>query len=187
MEGSLGAERLVLREFLKGDQEFNQYFLGKGFFKVDIPNSNEVALKWNDFDEFLKDLPRVQRKNVKREALRYEGCFDVEVKNQLSKEEAVEYYGLFINVKRRNLGLNFFDYPPTILETMSQYPSWEFIILKLKPEYDDKAERKAAAVLWCFKGALQSFDYRYGLCVQFRIQGLQTSTLPHRTKGQRAG
>ena len=44
-----------------------------------------------------------------------------------------------------------FDYPKNILKKLSKHPNWEFIVLKLKPEFDTRAERKAVAVMWCYK------------------------------------
>lgn len=146
------ARSLVIGDFDANDTELRDYFLDQGFLKIDMPNANVIeTLNWESFDEYLEGASTNARKNLRKEVLRFEHLFDTEVKNKITKEEADYYYQLFLNVKRRNFGLNFYDYPTNILEVMSNYDNWEFIVLNLKPEHDSRENPKPLAALWCYR------------------------------------
>lgn len=145
--------KLLFGEFLANDHELAEVFLASGFFKVDMPHSNVVtSLNWETKDDFLEMIGRQNRKNVRKEALKYEHCFEVEVLQKLNEEQQEYFYDLFLQVKRRNYGLNFFDYPRKIMSAMSEHPNWEFVVLRLKPEFDARTERKPVSVTWCYRG-----------------------------------
>jgi len=154
LQERLGIKKLMFSDFLASDTALAQIFMRSGFFKIDMPYCNVIEdLNWENEDAFLNKLGRTHRKNVKKEAVAFKHCYKVEVKQHLSREECAHFYELFLNVKRRNQGLNFYDYPENILEVMSKHPNWEFIVLSLQPAYDDREVSKPVAALWCYKGA----------------------------------
>lgn len=145
--------KLAFGDFLAQDDELADVFLASGFFKVDMPHSNIItSMNWETKDDFLETIGRQNRKNVRKEALKHERCFEVEVLQELNEPQQEYFYELFLQVKRRNYGLNFFDYPRKIMRAMSNSKNWEFVVLKLKPEFDSRAERKPVSAVWCYKG-----------------------------------
>lgn len=168
LQDQVGAKKVSLGDFPAEDAVLGEVFLGYGFFKVDMPHCN--VLEFEPFDSpeaYLESLPRVHRKNVRKEAFKYEDYFEVAVKETVSKEEADHFYQLFLNVKRNNYGLNLFDYPSHIVEVMSAYSNWEFIVLNLKAEYDTRTEKLPIAVVMCYKGASHYSPMFIGMDYQF--------------------
>ncbi|MGD1846467.1 MAG: aminotransferase class I/II-fold pyridoxal phosphate-dependent enzyme [Salibacteraceae bacterium] len=146
------ARSLVIGDFDANDTDLKDYFLEKGFLKIDMPNANVVSdMEWDTFDQYLEGASANARKNLKKEVLRFEHLFDVDIKNQITASEADYYYQLFLNVKRRNFGLNFYDYPVDILQKMSEFDNWEFLVINLKPEHDSREEALPLAALWCYR------------------------------------
>ncbi len=62
-------------------------------------------------------------------ALRYR-CSDT-----LSPKEIARAYQLYKNVSDKNYALNNIEFPFSLFEGMSQSPRWEFIQIRVKPEY----------------------------------------------------
>lgn len=163
-----GAKNMVFGEFLKEDKEIERVFLESGFFMIDMPNANIIENPtWSNTDEFLASLSRNNRSNIRKDVLRFEHCFETEIKQSLTEEEAAYAYKLFLEVKNRNYGLNFFDYPVSILEKMSAHPNWEFIVLRLKPEFDHRKDAKPVAIIWSYRSPMHyspmiiGMDYQY--------------------------
>ena len=150
-QDEVNARSVMLGDFPSDDAEMRELLLAEGFLRIDLPNANIIELpKGKSVDEILGHS-RNNKKAIKREVLRFESCYEVEMKNSLTKEESDYFYQLFLNVKRRNYGLNFFDYPKNILEVMSKYPNWEFLVLNLKEEVDGQEVKKPVAVVWSYK------------------------------------
>jgi hypothetical protein len=116
-----------------------------------MPNTNIVEnISWNSKEEFMKTISPNSRKHVKKEVFKYEDQYEIEYKKELTKDESEYYYNLYLNVERRNRGFNMFDYPKDIINKLSKHPNWEFIILKIKPEFDPRPDRKAVAAMWTY-------------------------------------
>ncbi len=151
IQESINANTLLLRDFDKEDTELKELFLKDGFAPINMPNSNIIDnMKWNTPEELEGSISRWSKKNIRKDVFKYEHVFEIEYKKELTEEESEYYYNLYLNVGKRNRGFNMFDYPKDILKKLSKHPNWEFIILKLKPEFDSRPERKTVAVVWCY-------------------------------------
>lgn len=151
IQESINANSLLLRDFDKEDYEFKELFLKEGFAPLDMPHSNIVEnMNWDTKEDLLKIVSARNKKHIKEEVLKYEEAFEIEYKKELTEEETEYYYNLYLNVEKRNKGFNMFPYPKDILKKISKHANWEFLILKLKPEFDSRDERKAVAVVWCY-------------------------------------
>ena len=152
LQEQLSANTVLLRDFDTTDTELKSFLLNEGFVRVDMPNTNIVTdPRWSHPEGFLARLSKNSRRHARKEIFRLKDCFEVEVKEQVSPEEANEFYQLYLNVKRRNFGFNFFDYPKTIVQSLSDHPGWEFLVLWLKPEYDTRPQRQPVSVCWCYR------------------------------------
>ncbi|WKN44893.1 bifunctional aminotransferase class I/II-fold pyridoxal phosphate-dependent enzyme/GNAT family N-acetyltransferase [Tunicatimonas pelagia] len=152
LQDQLQANTLLLRDFDTADTEIKSCLLNEGFVSVDMPNTNVVSdLTWGNSEEFLARLSKNNRRHARKEIFRLEECFEVEIKEQVTDKEAHYFYQLYLEVKRRNYGFNFFDYPQTVVQSLSGQPGWEFLVLRLKPAYDPRLERSPVSVCWCYR------------------------------------
>lgn len=168
LQENYNASAILLRDFNANDIELKDFLLSQGFVKIDMPNSNVVEnMYWNNTEEFLEGLSTRNRRHIRYDVLKYEHYFDVEIKSKISEEEAEYFYKLYLNVKAKNFGVNYFPYPKNIVQAMSKHPNWEFIILKLKPEHDNRENKLPVAVMLCYKTSanyspmLIGMDYDY--------------------------
>lgn len=151
IQESINANSLLLRDFDKEDNEFKELFLNEGFAPVNMPNSNVIDnMKWNSLEELIESVTSRNRRHLRNEVSQYQQAFEIEYKKELTEEETEYYYNLYLNVEKRNKGFNMFAYPKDILKKLSKHRNWEFIVLKLKPEFDSRPERKAVAVIWTY-------------------------------------
>jgi 7-keto-8-aminopelargonate synthetase-like enzyme len=138
---------VVLRDFEDNDPEIKEYFKNCGFVKIDLPESCVIEnLDWKTNEDFLQTLSANSRAKIKKDVFKYEHFFDVEIKHSITEEELKYFHELFGNVKSKNYDLNSFDYPEKLFKMMNNYPGWEFMIIKIKPEFDDRADKKPVAV-----------------------------------------
>ncbi len=164
----VGANTVLLRDFDASDAELRDYLHDKGFVKINMPNSNVIDdLTWSTRAEFMSRLSRKNREHVRHCVFRYEDQFEVEIKQTLTQAEAEQFFQLYLNVKRRNYGMNLFTYPSRIMMSMSRHPNWEFVVLRLKAEHDPRPHRPAVAAAWCYRGRahyspmILGMDYHY--------------------------
>ncbi len=151
IQDAINANSVFLRDFDKEDAELKEFFISEGFVTVNMPNSNIIAdIKWNTPEELLETVTYKNRKNIRSEVFKNEHLFNIEVKKTLSEEEAEYYYNLYLTVGDRNKGFNMFTYPKTILKKLSAHPNWHFMIIKLKPEFDERESNDALAAVWCY-------------------------------------
>lgn len=162
------ADNIILRDFAEADLELKSVFHDHGFSSVKMPPSNIIDhITWNNTDELLSQLSARNRRHLRYEVLKHAHLFDVEVKQTLTPQEQAHFYQLFLNVKHRNTGVNFFDYPPDITARMSEDPNWEFISVKFGKESGIDNDGQAIACGWCFKGrsayipVIIGMDYKY--------------------------
>lgn len=179
IQEAIHANSILLRDFDKGDTELKELFVKEGFAPINMPNSNVFEnIKWNTEEELLGTLSARNRNHVRTDIFRYAQVFEVEHKQQLTTEEAEHFYSLYLNVAHRNRGFNMFLYPKDILVKLSRHPNWEFMVLKLKPEFDSRPERKAVAVGWHyvtkthFAPMIIGIDYNYSSMYKVYKQAL---------------
>jgi hypothetical protein len=144
------------------------FLINEGFVKLDMPHANIIEnISWNNVDGFLQGLSAKNRAHIRTDVLKYEKYYDVEVKSVLSQEEKEQFYDLYLQIKARNFAINYFPYPEKLIESFDKFPGWEFIILRLKPEYDSRPGRPAVSMGACYKTPthyspmLLGMDYAY--------------------------
>ena len=168
LEEEVGASNLLLRDFDTDDSAIRQFLLDEGFVKMDMPNANIVSnMKWTTYDEYLAGLSAKNRAHIRNDVFKYEKYFDVEVKRQLSDEEREQYFNMYNQVRAKNFAINSFSYPKKIIDSMHKFANWEFIVIRLKPEYDSRPNRPAVSIGTCFRTAhhvspmVLGMDYEY--------------------------
>lgn len=144
---ALNADMLVLRDFEK-DNIYNKTIVEQGYFKIDMPESCVIENRiWHSYEEFAETLSLRSRKHFNKEIEPYEKCYDVAIKDKLSKSEIVRAYQLYNNVKDNNYAINTFRYSQEVFENMNKSPNWEFIVLALKAD----AENPFVGIMFCYK------------------------------------
>ncbi|WP_051590777.1 aminotransferase class I/II-fold pyridoxal phosphate-dependent enzyme [Flavobacterium daejeonense] len=149
---------VILRDFYS-DFQYHERFEDEGFVKVNMPNSLQLKnITWNTEDEMLASIPSSKkREGIRYYALKKESLFDISIKNNLTTEEAETCYKLFLNVKVRNFGFNFFSYPSKITNVLSKYDDYEFILIRLR------GQNEIIASAWIYNGPLHSSPMIVGL------------------------
>lgn len=161
---SLNADMLVLRDFEK-DNIYNKTIIDQGYFKIDMPESCVIESQvWYSYEEFTKTLSLRSRKHFNKEIEPYEKCYDVAIKDKLSKSEIARAYQLYNKVKDNNYAINTFRYTQEVFENMNESPNWEFIVLALKAE----TENPFVGIMFCYKNTnniyvpeLIGMDYKW--------------------------
>ena len=127
---------VTLRDLDDQANEFNDMFYPQGYFRVNLPETSVIEnLGWTDLDSYLQQLSYKSRKHVRRDVLRMADCFEVTICDTLSPEEIDRAYELYKNVSDKNYALNNIEFPLSLFECMSKSPRWEFIQIRVKPEY----------------------------------------------------
>jgi hypothetical protein len=185
LQEQTGAANILLRDFDRDDKEIQDFLIGEGFLKIDLPNANIIEnMSWQTNEEFKNLMPNGKAKRRIRDVVfKYEHYFDVEIKDSLTDSEAYMFYKLYQNVKAKDYSINFFPYPQQMFKMMSKSPGWEFVILKLKGEYHYDGKPHIVSVMGCHKGkdhytlVVIGMDYEYvythGVYRQSLFQGIK--------------
>ncbi|MFT6842982.1 MAG: hypothetical protein ACJASR_001755, partial [Psychroserpens sp.] len=158
----VNATVVLFRDF-EEDHLLNSILENEGYAKIRMPNSMKIENPyWNNYEELLSHIPSAKkRRNIRKEALKFEHLFDVEIKNKLTQNEAIKYYELFQNIKENNFAFNFFSFPQKIASVLSKHDDWEFIDLKLK------GENETIGCVWSYIGnehyspLIMGLNYKY--------------------------
>ena len=143
------AASVILRDFCMDDEKTDMLMVENGYFKVNMPHNNVVNLSsWITSTGFINTLTQQSKKNLKRYVLKHSNKYETALVKNPGKEEIEHWYELYLNVKRKSYDLNTFILPLKLFENMIQYKSWEIMTLTLKPEYDNRPERKPVAVMF---------------------------------------
>lgn len=150
---ALNADMLVLRDFEK-DNSYNKTIVDQGYFKIDMPESCVVENHvWHTYEEFTETLSLRSRKHFSKEIEPYEECYDVTIKDKLSKSEIERAYQLYNNVKDNNYAINTFRYSQYVFENMNESQNWEFILLALKAD----TENPFVGIMFCYKNSNHTY------------------------------
>ncbi|MDT0642185.1 aminotransferase class I/II-fold pyridoxal phosphate-dependent enzyme [Zunongwangia sp. F363] len=168
LEQELKPSMVVLRDF-EEQTNLNSLFHEQGFMKVKMPESCVMDnLSWDTIEEYKASLSSRSRRHFTKEVEPFEKKFDICYMEQVPPDEVSHFYQLYQNVRNNNFGLNTFAYPFKLFAEMSKDPGWEFIVLYLKPEYENRDEPKAVGVMFCYKNSsgtyvpsLVGMDYKY--------------------------
>lgn len=190
-----GARATVLRDLPDADPELDALLRDAGFEKLPMPESWRLELDFADGAERLRQLPRGRRWQLKSKVLRWDGYYDVDVLRaggrRPAREELEHYYRLYRNVKERGLELNVFPLPDDLFERMLEFPGWELLTLRLRPERGGEAGALPQGVVACFAGPEQyvptviGLDYDYVRSHGLYRQCLWQSVLRAREHGAR--
>src|SRR5690606_13385988 len=151
----------------EGDEELMEFMISQGFIKVTMPVTCILEnLSWENAEEYVESLSTRSRRHLRYDVIKNLDEFEIEIKQEISKEEEDLFYSLYDAVSKNNFDLNYFKYPKKMFRSMSQDKNWEFIILKLKS--DSNAERPAVAFGATYKNSANGYtvliigmDYDY--------------------------
>lgn len=181
----IGANNLILRDLPSGDPEMDDFLLDQGFSKFDMPEASTIRVAWKSEEEYLTQLPLKSRKHVRREVLRHDTEFKIELirsgERELSEAELDHLYRLYLNIKERSLKLNTFNLPRSVFSKALKHPGWELLLFYL-PEQ----EKMPVGFSVCYGGGPQyvllflGLDYRYvtshGVYRQALMAGVRRAT-----------
>jgi len=158
----IDATTVIFRDFEEG-HILCQILEDEGYAQIKMPNTNILKNpKWNSADELLALIPSKKRRdNIKQYAIRHVDKFEIIVKKEITDEEAELFFKLFFDVKSKNFGLNFFNYPSKITKILSNYSDWEFVIIKLKETGE------IISNVWSFIGENHYIPFIIGLNYNF--------------------
>ncbi len=163
------ATNIMFRDLDAGDKELDEFMIENGFVKIDLPESCIVDnLEWDSEEEFIEGLTKESKKNFKRYIKKYEHLCDVEFRDELNPEELAHALKLHKAVNEKNMAINSFLFPDSVFEEMVYDPNWEFVVVKVKPEYQSESTDKPIVVCFCHKNThkvysfmLTAIDYDY--------------------------
>jgi 7-keto-8-aminopelargonate synthetase-like enzyme len=128
------AAALVVRDVAADDAELASALAEAGFFRVELPDSLEVAITWKSRDEFLAGLSRRERRFQREQVEPFADAWEVERVapggRQLRCTEWAHLNRLYRNVHRRQLALNTFALPDSLLPQLAATPGWELLLLR---------------------------------------------------------
>ncbi|MDD4148543.1 MAG: aminotransferase class I/II-fold pyridoxal phosphate-dependent enzyme [Bacteroidales bacterium] len=130
-----GASVIQLRDFDTDDNEIKELLINEGFIRFDLPDAHVVSNdNWSSPDEYVDSLSKKSRYHVRKNMVKNEDVFDVEIENVSNLEEIDDIYNLYLNIKRESFKINTFDLPKKIFENALLNQNWELIKLRLKNE-----------------------------------------------------
>ncbi len=158
------AGSVVLRDFCADDKKTDALMVENGYFKVNMPNNNVLDLStWNTNNEFMDTVTKRSKRHLKQDVIRHSNKFETQLVKNPTEQEMEHWYELYLNVKRKSYDLNTFMLPFKLFKNMLYYEAWEIMTLSLKPEYDNRPERKPVAVM---------FNYTTGSNYNFMMVGI---------------
>jgi len=128
-----GASHLLLRDFDDSVAGLDGLMADRGLLRLEMPPTHTVEVDWKDEQAFYGQLSRRSRQHFREDIRRHAGRFTVQVHREPADEAtASHWYGLYQNVRQRNLALNTFALPPHFFrEILRQEGSWEVLTLQV--------------------------------------------------------
>lgn len=162
------ANSVMLRDFNSEDEEMDTFLIDNGYFKVMMPENHVIKnMEWQTKEEFVQQQSSRSRRHLREDVVRHEDKYEVVILDKPNVEEMAYLYQLYLNVKEHSLALNTFTLPYKVFENIVFNENWEILALKLKPEFDERKERKPVAVVFAYltKAAynpvIVGLDYNY--------------------------
>ena len=151
LQEKIEVNSIVLRDFPSDNKELESLFHDYGYLKTQMPNANIIFdINSNRDKEFVTTLTPKSRRHIRGDVFKHSDKFQFEIKNQLSDDELEHLYKHYLEVVRRNLAVNLFNYPKKVFKEMNSVSSWEFAVLSLKSE-DPTKEAAIQGVICCYK------------------------------------
>ncbi|MDD2636344.1 MAG: aminotransferase class I/II-fold pyridoxal phosphate-dependent enzyme [Bacteroidales bacterium] len=146
------ASVIQLRDFDTDDNEIKELLLNEGFIRFDLPDAHVVSISdWLTPDDYVESLSKKSRYHVRKNMVKNEDVFDVEIENVSNLDNIDDIYNLYLNIKRESFKINTFDLPKKIFKNALLNKNWELIKLRLKNEKD----------LCCFVLCYKSVNMNY--------------------------
>lgn len=159
---------VMIRDIAADDQQLNQVFHTQGFLQIALPESAVIQpLDWENTEEYLSRLSTKSRSHVRKDVLKYESNFEIEIKENLSPEELLRAYELYRQVSSNNLAFNNIEFPFQLFEAMNSNLNWEFILFRLADDLVAAGDDPLVGIAFTYKtkesycGVLLGMDYRY--------------------------
>jgi predicted N-acyltransferase len=98
-----------------------------------------LNVDWQDEDDYLEKLDSFNRYRVRRDAVKRESEFIVELISdcELNQTDVEHFHQLYLNVSENNRGLNLFNLPKRVINNVAHSRGWEIIVLYLKSRPDE--------------------------------------------------
>src|ERR1700756_326935 len=174
----LKTDALYLRDFPVDDIEIRDYFIDRGFLKIDMPNTHIIELlDWNNPTEFLGQLSPKKRNRLKREVLRFEDLFETRIVSKATDHEIEHWYTLYQNIQKHSLKVDTFLLPIKLFYEAAKHPNIEAIELKLKSEVDQRVQRLPVAIGLVYKSQNNYCPWLLGLDYNFKEYGVYRQLL----------
>ncbi|MBX9850656.1 MAG: aminotransferase class I/II-fold pyridoxal phosphate-dependent enzyme [Cytophagaceae bacterium] len=164
----LNATKLFIRDFEASDTDLYDFFISQGFIKISFPETHIVDNSpWENKETYLSQLKSDKRYYINRKAVSCEKFYEVNIINNPSDKQIDHFYSLYKNVAKKNFEVTGFLMPKKLFREMAKTNNWEFIELRLKPEYDSRIERPAVGVAMNYKNKgnycflLTGMDYNF--------------------------
>jgi 7-keto-8-aminopelargonate synthetase-like enzyme/predicted N-acyltransferase len=162
-------DALYLRDFAADDLELRNYFIDRGFIKVDMPNTNIIEeMNWQTPEEFLQQLPPKKRNRLKREVIRFQPGFQSSMVNNPTDAEVEHWYTLYKNIQHKNRRINTFALPKKLFYQLSKHPNIDIIQLKIIPELDTRPQPLPVAIGFVYKTKNNYCPWVLGLDYNFK-------------------
>lgn len=158
---------LFFRDFKIEDEEIKTIMLDRGFIRMELPPTHVLLNDGNiDVNEYATSLPHKKKYDFKKDVLRYEPLFDVEIAQKPSADEIEHWYQLYKNVRSRSLTINSFYLPKKLFTKIATSPHWDVIVLKLKKECNPTGQNLTVAIGLVHKSEnycplILGMDYNY--------------------------
>lgn len=159
---------VIIRDIDMEDQDLNNIFHNQGYLKVDLPESTVIEeLEWLNVEDYLSKLSSKSRGHIRKDVLKFQEYYDIEIKEQLSESELDRAYKLYLQVSDFNMALNNIEFPYRLFKKMNDDQQWEFITFRLKDNYLQPGDDPMIGVAFTYKttesycGVLLGMDYKY--------------------------
>jgi hypothetical protein len=154
----------LIRDFETGNNELDSLFIEEGFFRLNMPDNHRIQSPGTfTMESFLENLSPRSKKHFRQDILKHEEKFIFAIEKATTENQIIQWYELYLNVKKRSLDLNTFTLPFKTFSEMVKDDNWQISSLKLKPEYDSRLEQLPVAVM---------FTYLSGNSANFMLIGI---------------
>ena len=143
----VGAQLIILRDFEKTNT-LNTFLHEQGFIAIALPDACELTnIHWKSEEQYLNILSKRSRKHFRKEIKVFENYFTLSIIKDPSPSEIDQFYRLFQQVWRHNLGINTFMFPKKLFVEMGKHQNWEFLVLTLNANLEPSAN--VIGVMFC--------------------------------------
>ena len=150
LQKKYGSTQIILRDFPDSNTNMNDIMVDHGFFRFKMPDNYILDIsEWSIEDCYTTILSKKSRKHFRTNVEKSLDNFNISVHKEVSENELMHYYKLYLNVQDKNLEINSFELPFKLFQTMNQNENWEFIELSLKSEF---GYNEPVAVVLAYKG-----------------------------------